>query len=107
MIYFLLLVMTFLGAVASYFLKIAAIHSSLLRIFKDKYLYLGGVLYFISALMNIFILKFLDYSIVFPLTSLTYIWTLIISWKFLSEKINKQKTLGVCFIVFGAIFVSL
>lgn len=107
MIYFLLLVMTFLGAVASYFLKIAAIHSSLLRIFKDKYLYLGGVLYFISALMNIFILKFLDYSIVFPLTSLTYIWTLIISWKFLSEKINKQKILGVCFIVFGAIFVSL
>lgn len=107
MIYILLILMTLLGAIASYFLKNAAIHTSLLSAFKDKYLYLGGFLYFISAILNIFILVYLDYSVVFPLTSLTYIWTLLISKKFLSEKINKQKILGICFIILGAFFVSL
>lgn len=107
MIYLLLIIMTILGAIASYFLKNAAVHDNLLSTFKDKYLYFGGILYFISALMNIFILKFLDYSIVFPLTSLTYIWTLVISWEFLSETINKQKICGICLVVFGAILVSI
>lgn len=106
MIYLLLIFMTILGAIASYFLKNAAVHNTLLSSFKDKYLYLGGTLYFISALLNIFILKFLDYSIVFPLTSLTYIWTLIISWRLLSEKINTQKICGISLIVLGAILVS-
>lgn len=107
MIYLLLIFMTILGAIASYFLKNAAVYDNLLSTFKDKYLYFGGILYFISALLNIFILKFLDYSIVFPLTSLTYIWTLVISWEFLSEKINKQKICGVSLIVLGAVLVSL
>ena len=106
MIYLLLIFMTFLGAVAAYFLKRAAVHNNLSRIFKDKYLYFGGILYFISALLNIFILKYLDYSIVFPLTSITYIWTLIISWKFLNEKISRKKMYGVGFIALGALLVS-
>lgn len=107
MIYLFLIFMTFLGAFASYCLKNAAIHDSLLITFKDRNLYIGGALYFLSALLNIYILKFLDYSMVFPLTSLTYIWTMVISWNLLSEKINKQKICGVCLILIGAIFVSL
>ena len=106
MIYLLLIFMTFLGAVAAYFLKRAAVHNNLSITFKDKYLYFGGILYFISALLNIYILKYLDYSVVFPLTSVTYIWTLIISWKFLNEKINKKKLYGICYIVLGAMFIS-
>lgn len=106
MIYMLLIFMTFLGAVAACFLKKASVHNSLISTFKDKYLYFAGLLYFISALLNIFILKYLDYSVVFPLTSVTYIWTLIISWKFLNEKINKKKLYGICYIVLGAMFIS-
>lgn len=107
MIYLLLFFMTFLGAVAAYFLKKAAVHNSLLRTFKDNYLYLGGILYFLSALLNIYILKYLDYSTVFPLTSITYIWTFILSVKLLHEKINGKKVLGIFCIFLGAIFVSL
>ena len=42
--------------------------------------YLGGLLYLISAILNIYILKFLDYSVVLPLTSITYIWTFVLSY---------------------------
>lgn len=98
--------MTVLGAVASYFLKQAAVHNNLITTFADKYLYYGGTLYFLSSLLNIMILKYLDYSVVFPLTSLTYIWTMLISWKFLEEKITRKKVYGICCIVLGAILVS-
>lgn len=107
MIYLLLIFMTFLGAVAAYFLKRAAVHNNLSITFKDKYLYFGGILYFISALLNIYILKYLDYSTVFPMTSITYIWTFLLSLKLLHEKINGKKILGVFCIFLGAIFVSL
>ena len=68
---------------------------------------IGGVLYLLSALLNIYILKFLDYSVVLPLTSITYIWTLILSYKLLHEKISKKKIIGVAFIVLGAVLVGI
>lgn len=104
--YILLIIMSLLGAVASYFLKRASGHDDLIMTFKDKYLYCGGALYFLSALLNIIILKYLDYSVVFPLTSLTYVWTMFISWKLLEERITRKKVCGVCCIVIGAILVS-
>lgn len=68
----------------------------------NKYFYIGGILYFVSDLINIYILRFLEYSIVLPMTSITYIWTMIIAGVFLKEKINFKKILGVLFILFGA-----
>jgi hypothetical protein len=40
------------------------------------------------AIINILVLKQLPYTIVFPLTSITYIWTLMISYFLLGEKIK-------------------
>ena len=103
----LLLAMTFLGSIASLFLKKASDSGTITGILKNINFYIGGFLYFISAVLNIIVLKYLDYSVVLPLTSFTYVWTMILSYCILSEKITKKKVFGVCLIILGAVAVSL
>ncbi len=108
MVYFiLLLIMTLLGAFASLFLKKTSEADSFFGLLQNINLYIGGSLYFISAVLNVFILRYLDYSVVLPLTSLTYIWTMILSYMILKEKITKKKIAGVVLILIGAICVSM
>lgn len=107
-IYFgLLLVMTILGSVASLFLKKASSLDSINKIVQNWNIYIGAMLYLLSAFLNIIVLKYLDYSIVLPLTSLTYVWTMFISYLELGEKITRRKIGGIVFILIGAIFVSM
>lgn len=107
MVYFVsLLLMTLMGSIASLFLKKASEQKSLFSLLKNINLYIGGILYLISAVMNIWLLRYLDYSVVLPLTSLTYIWTMILSYLILKEKISKKKIFGVLLILIGAICVS-
>lgn len=108
MIYFAaLLLMTMLGSSASLFLKRAAGFDSLLELLKNNNLYLGCFLYLASAVLNIWILRFLDYSVVLPLTSLTYIWTMILAYLILKERITPKKIGGVILILVGAVCVSI
>lgn len=108
MVYYVVLtIMTLLGSVASLFLKRASGSNSLVMLIKNINLYLGGGLYFLSAVLNIYVLRYLDYSIVLPLTSITYIWTMLFSYFILKERITLKKIMGVGLIVIGAIFVSI
>lgn len=91
-IYYLgLLIMTMIGAVASLFLKKASGSNGLVKMLKNVNLYIGGFLYITSAVLNIWLLKILDYSVILPLTSLTYIWTMVLSYFILKEKITLKK----------------
>lgn len=101
-----LLVMTAMGAIASLFLKKASDSSNLLQMIRNVNLYVGGGLYLGSAILNIWILRYLDYSVVLPLTSLTYVWTMVLSYFILKEKIAKKKIIGLILIVIGAVCVS-
>lgn len=107
MIHFALLIaMTLLGSIASLFLKRASGAGGIIKLLKNVNLYLGGLLYLIAAVINIYVLRFLEYSIVLPLTSITYIWTMILSYIILKEHISKKKIVGVFLIIIGAICVS-
>lgn len=99
--------MTFMGSLGALFLKKASSFSSLKNLILDLNFYLGGGLYFLSAILNIYILKYINYSVVLPLTSITYIWTTIISYLILKEKITIKKVLGLASILLGAIFVAI
>ena len=80
-VYFIcLLIMTVLGSVASLFLKKASGTDGILAMIKNVNLYIGGFLYLASAILNIWLLRYLEYSVVLPLTSLTYIWTMVFSY---------------------------
>lgn len=105
--FIILLVMTLLGSIASLFLKKASGAVGWAALVKDANLYIGAVLYLASAVLNIVILKYLDYSVVLPLTSLTYIWTMVLSYLILKETITKKKMVGVALILAGAICVSM
>ena len=105
--YIVLLIMTMFGSVASLFLKKASGSNGLINMLKNINLYIGGFLYVSSAVLNIWLLKILDYSVILPLTSLTYIWTMILSYFILKEKITVKKIVGVCLILIGAIMISI
>ena len=98
--------MTIIGAIASLYLKKASGKGQLKLMLLDVNLYTGAFLYFITALINIWILKYLDYSLVLPLTSLTYVWTMILAVIFLKEFVTKRQMLGIMLIVSGAVLLA-
>lgn len=105
--YILIFIMTILGSFAGLFLKKSSSSSDIKNLISNINLYLGGGLYLISAFLNIYVLKFLDYSIVLPLTSITYIWTMIISYFLLKENITIRKIIGIILICSGAILITI
>lgn len=102
-----LIIMTIFGSVASLFLKKASRADGIISVLKNVNLYIGGFLYLASAVLNIWILKYLEYSVVLPLTSLTYIWTMVLSYLILKETITGKKIAGVVLILIGAACVSI
>ncbi len=100
--------MTLFGAFGGYtFKKASSAGDSLMSILKSPYLYVGGVLYAIASLINIWVLKGLKYTLVLPITSITYIWSLGISYFLLNEKVTVKKSAGVVIIIFGTILLAL
>jgi len=98
---FLLISMTLFGALGGYFFKKASSANG--RLLQS--LVIGGLFYVCGALLNVLLLRELPYSIVFPLTSVTYLWTLLISYFLLNEKLTIRKVTGVLFILAGAILL--
>ena len=107
--YLILLAMTYLGAQASvFFKKLSAIEKFSVRgILCSPYLYLGGGLYLLAALLNIYILSLMEYSKVLPLTSLTYVWTLLLSYLVFRERMSMQKVCGILFVMGGAVLIAI
>ena len=102
------IVMAFIASFASFFLKKSSPEEgSKLKILLSPYFYLGGVLYVISASINIFLLQYLPYAIVMPLGSLTYIVTMFLSLKLLDEKITGRKVAGMLVIIAGVVMVAI
>ncbi|WEV61197.1 EamA family transporter [Streptococcaceae bacterium ESL0729] len=106
---FWLLTTTFTGSIGAIYLKKAMDKMPVLsvhNILRSKDFYLGSFYYIVSAGTNIVLFKYLDYSIAFPLTSISYIWTIIISYFMFREKINVQKLLAIIFIIVGVFFLG-
>jgi len=101
-----IIVMTLVASFASFFLKKSTNGGSIMSIISNKYLYIGGFLYVLTALFNIWILKRLPYSIVIPLGSICYIWTMLIAGFFLKEKIGLGKIIGVLLILSGVVCIA-
>jgi len=106
-IYILILVMTLTAAFASFFLKKSTGGGTIISIIRNKYLYIGGFLYILAALFSIWLLKKIPYSIVIPMGSICYIWTMIIAGFFLKEKISKGKIIGVLLILSGVFCIAM
>ena len=100
--------MSALSSLGSYYLKRATAGGlSPLSLMKMPWLYLGGVFYVVSAFLNYYLLKILPYSLVVPLGSLTYVWTLVISKFLLGEAVTRNKVMGIGLILIGVTLIAL
>ena len=98
-----------IGAFASYFFKKASsglVSFSVTVMLRERALWIGALLYLVAAANNIFLLGYLDYSILLPMSSITYIWTLLIAYRLLGERITMRKIVGVIAIVCGATLLA-
>lgn len=107
-IYIVLIIMTIIGAFGGYFLKKATMNiASFVDIIFTPWIYVGGLFYVIGAIMNIYVLKYLPYTVVLPMTSITYIWTMFIAHIFFQERITRKKKIGICLIICGAFLLGI
>lgn len=106
MLYVLVVVMTLLGAIASALFKKATGDYSFKNIFFSSVFISGVLMYGLASLLNIYLLKYMDYSKLVPMISLSYIWSMIIANKYFEEKIGFLKITGLFFIIIGVILIS-
>lgn len=101
-----LLVMTLLGSLASWMLKLASADLRPRHLIADWHFYAGGVGYLCAALINVWVLRHMDLSMVLPLTAMTYVWTLLLARLLLVEKLNGWRIGGVTAILVGVVLIA-
>lgn len=107
MIYLAVLAMTLVGALGAFFLKLGMDRvDGLSSLFRTPKLYLGGCFYLTGAVLNILLLRKLDYSVLYPMTAITYIWSMALSAAFLGERVTRRKLIGVTAILLGVFLLS-
>lgn len=99
-LFILIAAMTLMGAYGSLCLKKAALSSSFFKIAEGFFWYGTGMI------LNILALKYYEYTVVFPLTSLTYIWSFIFGVRILHEKYTRYNLAGIILIIGGAFLLS-
>ena len=100
------MLMTFLGAVGSLGLKKGSAGAKgLMSLIFNRWFLGGGFLYFISAVLDIWLLRYLPYVLVLPLTAMTYIWSTALAGIFLRERVTKTKMFGLLLLVSGMILL--
>jgi uncharacterized membrane protein len=99
---------TFIGAFGSLYLKKGSKHVSkdFFKLITNYELLFGIFLFLFSSVFYITALKYGELSLLYPITSVSYIWVSLLSVKFLNENMNKYKWLGITLIVIGVVFIS-
>ena len=99
---------TIISAFGALFFKYTSrlANKNILNLLKNHFLYLGFFFYGISALIYVFALKFGDLATIYPIAGLNYVWVSLLSIKFLKEKMNDLKWLGIIMILIGILFVG-
>ena len=100
---------TLIGAFGPILLKKASAKklSKLSALATNYHLFGGVALYAIGTLLFIPSLKGGDLSVLYPFVSLSYIWVSLLSIKFLGEKMNKYKWIGIALIIIGVSFIGI
>ena len=100
---------TIIGAFGPILLKKASAKklSKLSSLMTNYHLFAGIALYAVGTILFIPALKGGELSVLYPFVALTYIWVSLLSVKFLGEKMNKFKWLGIALIIVGVTFIGI
>lgn len=72
----------------------------------NYFFWLGLLSFMISAGIWIYVLKNFEFNIAYPLVSISYIFSIFISYFLFKEKIVIKTILGILFIITGVIIIS-
>ena len=105
----LVILATLIGAFGPILLKKASAKqlSKLSSLATNYHLFGGVALYAIGTLMFVPALKGGYLSVLYPFVSLVYIWVSLLSVRFLGEKMNRVKWLGIALIIIGVAFIGM
>ena len=100
---------TIINSIGAFFFKIASkrLTKGYLYFFKNVNIYAGVSLYLFSVLIFVYALRFGELSTLYSIGALTYIWVYLLSIKFLKEKMNRYRWLGISLIILGVVFIGL
>ena len=100
---------TIIGSFGALYFKKASKHLEfkLIKLLTNKDLYIAVSLYLLSSVFCIYALKFGELSILYPVTSVGYVWVTLLSIKFLNEKMNMWKWLGITAIIMGVVLIGI
>jgi len=104
----LVLAASFVGSFGAVFLKSGAarLHQSFWNIFNFHLA--AGVAFFLgSSVFFVMGIRHGELSVLYPMVSLGYVWTLVWSRIFFKEAFTPQKFLGLALILIGVFFVGL
>ena len=101
-------ILTVLVAFGALFFKRGSKYFSLniFKQIKNFNLIFGIFLYVAPMPIYLWALKSVDLAIIFPINALTYVWVSLLSVRFLGEKMNKYKWLGITSIILGVSMIS-
>ena len=78
-----------------------------LKFLLNKKLIAGLSLYAIATIIFIPALKGGELSVLYPFVALSYVWVSLLSVRFLKERMNIHKWLGILLIIIGVILIGL
>lgn len=103
----LVLISTFMVSFGALYLKIGSKKVRNIKTLIFNKIIILSVLFFAGAsVFYIWGLKHEDLSVLYPVISLSYVWVILLSIKFLKEKMNLYKWLGIIVIIIGVIFIG-
>ena len=105
----LVLLASLLGSFGPIMLKKASgkISFNIKDLFRNYYLIAGLLFYGLGTVLFIPALRGGELSVLYPLVASTYVWVSLWSIKFLKEKMNKYKWVGVGLVVLCVVFIGL
>ena len=104
----LVILATIIASIGSLYLKKASKHFkfSFNGIFNFEFMF-GIFMYLLATLIFIAALRKGNLNVLYPITSLSYIWVSLLSIKFLKEKMNLFKFSGIFLIILGVIIITM
>ncbi len=100
---------TLISATGMFFLKRSAATFKLhpIAIIKNWQFLVAGILYATSLAIYVIVLRYLPVSVAYPLTSMNYIWAAGLSTRYLGEKVDVWRWIGIALIIVGIILLAI
>lgn len=105
----LVVVGTMIGAFGSLLLKKGAknFRLDISLLVRNWRVSVGLMLYVIASVLYIIALKHGQLSVIYPIAAAQYVWICLLAQKYLNERMNKLKWIGVFIIITGIILINI